>query len=76
MRAQTLLFRYDRDKESSVFPKGIIKVKDCKLLFKLFKCAYVCVLCIYCLWRPEKGVGIPGAGLRGICESSEPNLVL
>lgn len=44
-------------------------------------CNYVCLsmglcVCVQCPWSPEEGIGLSGAGLKGICEPHDmgPNL--
>lgn len=30
--------------------------------------AYICTVCVQCLWRPEEGIGYCGTGLNDSCE--------
>lgn len=65
-------------KNGGYVPKGLLlQVTFLKILYVwVFACTHVCAhMCPWCLWRPEKGVRLPGTRLIDGCELS-PHMFL
>lgn len=45
------------------------RVLSLKILLYLCVCVLIQITC-WCQWKPEEGIGCPGAGVKGSCELS------
>lgn len=54
---------------SLCYAHGGVKPASPRPLFKKIICMYICVyVCAQCLWRSEKDIKSPGAGVTDVCE--------